>query len=233
MFDTIGPLARSVEDAALGLSLLEGKPAPDLRGARIKGARLAVLRTVAFDGIEDAPRAAFDAAIERLARAGAEITEIDAPEITDAMALSGPLYAPEAYGLWKDQIEANPDVMYPLVLKRFRAGEGFSAPDYVAAWDALERHRAAWAMRTAAFDAVLCPTIPILPPRIEDVLQDDDLFVERNLMALRNTRIGNLMNASVLTLPTPTPACGISLMAPPMGEHALLRLGSAAEAALA
>ncbi|MEM9579531.1 MAG: amidase family protein [Pseudomonadota bacterium] len=232
-FDTIGPLARSVEDAALCLSVLEGKPAPDLNGASLAGRRFAILNTVAMEEVEAAPMAAFESAVARLQTAGANVVHIDAPEIAEAMSLSGPLYAGEAYGLWKEQIEANPDVMYPLVLQRFRAGEGFTAPDYVAAWHRLEICRAQWAARTQAFDAVLCPTIPILPPTIRSVTEDDDCFVERNLMALRNTRIGNLMNASVLTLPTGTPHCGISLMAPPMGEHALLRLGIAAEAALA
>lgn len=233
MFDTIGPLARTVEDAALGLSLLEGKAAPDLRGADLRGTRLAVLKTVALDDVEAGPMTGFRAAIDKLAQAGARIDEIDAPEITDAMALSGPLYAGEAYGLWRTRIEANPEVMYPLILQRFKAGADFSAPDYVEAWHKLEQFREKWAARTAAYDAVMCPTVPILPPKIADVQADDAYFVERNLLALRNTRIGNLMNAAVLTLPTGVQSCGISFMAGPMEEHALLRLGTAAERALA
>ena len=233
MFDTIGPLARTVEDASLGLSILEGRPAADLRKASLTERRFAVLKTVALDGVEDAPMSGFQAAVERLGAAGATITEIEAPEIAQAMALSGPLYAGEAYGLWRARIEANPSVMYPLVLQRFRAGADFSAPDYVEAWATLERCRDAWRARVAAFDAVLCPTVPILPPTIAEVEADDSYFVERNLMALRNTRIGNLMDASVLTLPTGTRSCGISFMAPPMGEHGLLRIGAAAQAALA
>ena len=52
-------------------------------------------------------------------------------------------------------------------------------------------------------------------------------------MALRNTRIGNLLGLSALTLPLPEAGCGLMLMAQPFGEGALCRLGKAAEDALA
>ncbi|TVQ03346.1 MAG: amidase, partial [Roseinatronobacter sp.] len=48
-------------------------------------------------------------------------------------------------------------------------------------------------------------------------------------LTLRNTRIGNMLGLCVLTLPTAIPSVGISLMAPPMAEDRLLRLGAAAE----
>jgi len=49
---------------------------------------------------------------------------------------------------------------------------------------------------------------------------------------LRNTRIGNLMGLTALTLPTGIPSTGISLMCAPGSEERLLGLGLAAEAAL-
>jgi aspartyl-tRNA(Asn)/glutamyl-tRNA(Gln) amidotransferase subunit A len=90
-----------------------------------------------------------------------------------------------------------------------------------------------WRAATAAFDAVLIPTVPSLPPKMAAVAADPALFVAENLLALRNTRIGNLMGIPALTLPTGVPSTGISLLGPPMGEERLLRLGAAAEAALA
>jgi aspartyl-tRNA(Asn)/glutamyl-tRNA(Gln) amidotransferase subunit A len=56
--------------------------------------------------------------------------------------------------------------------------------------------------------------------------------VTENLLALRNTRIGNLLGLPVLTLPTSQPSCGISLMAGAGQEARLLRLGTAVEQAL-
>ncbi|KUJ85391.1 amidase [Ruegeria marisrubri] len=231
-FDTVGPLARSVEDAAQVLALLEGGTPADLRGASLKGRRFADLRTVARDDLREAPGKAHDAALQRLAAAGAEIVPLEVPELSEAMALSGALYTAEAYGLWRDVIEANPGAMYPEILERFRAGRMFSGPDYVAAWARLENCRAAWDAATAGFDAVLAPTAPILPPGRERLMNDHDYYVTENLLALRNTRIGNLMGLAALTLPAGTPGCGLMLLGHPNGEEALLRLGAAAEKAL-
>ncbi len=232
-FDTIGPLTRSVEDAAQMLAMLEGGRAPDLRGTALAGRRLAVLRTVAHDDVRDAPGAAFEAAVARLADAGAVIEPLDVPELAEVMPLSGVLYTAEAYGLWRDVIEANPDLMYEQVRERFRQGAQFSGPDYVAAWARLRAARKAWARATAGFDAVLCPTAPNLPPNVERLASDSEYYVTENLLTLRNTRIGNLMGLCALTLPTGTPSCGICLMGAPFSEEALLRVGAAAEAALA
>ncbi len=231
-FDTVGPLSRTVEDAALMLAAMEDGRAPDLTGATLSGLRLAVLETSAFDDIRDAPADGFQSAVERLGAAGAAITRIDVAQVAEALALSAILYTSEAYGTWKDVIEAAPDKMFPEILARFRSGAEFGAADYVAAWQTLDRCRAAYLAATAGFDAVLVPTSPILPPDIDRLNSDHDYYVTENLLALRNTRIGNLMGLAVLQLPTGVPCCGISLMGAPMSEERLLRIGAAAEQAL-
>jgi aspartyl-tRNA(Asn)/glutamyl-tRNA(Gln) amidotransferase subunit A len=232
-FDTVGPLCRSVEDAALMLAVLEGGKAADLRGATLEGARFLVLETVAMDDVRSAPRDGFDQAVERLRRAGAEIVRGEVPAVREAMALTPVLFATEAYGTWRDVIEANPGAMFPQILERFRGGKAFSGADFVAAWQTLDRLRKVWGAATAAYDAVLIPTAASLPPKVAAVAADPAFFAAENLLALRNTRIGNLMGLPVLTLPTGVPSTGISLMGRPMGEERLLRLGAAAEAALA
>ena len=231
-FDTVGPLCKSVEDAALLYAIMNGERAIDLTPGALKGRRLAILTTTALDDLRDDPRKGFDYAIQRFSDAGAEIFEIAVPELDTAMALAPILYGSEAYGTWKDVIEANPDVMFAEILARFRSGKDFSAADYVAAWHTLERCRAIYLEATAEFDAVLCPTCPITPPNVDRLLTDSAYYVTENLLTLRNTRIGNLMGLCVLTLPTGTPACGVSLMAAPRDERRLLRLGLAAELAL-
>lgn len=232
-FDTVGPLARSVEDAAHMLALLEGGAPADLRGASLQGRRFADLQTIAKDDLRDAPGKAYEDALERLKDAGAEIVPLEVPELAEAMGLTGIVYTTEAYGLWRDVIEADPDAMYPEILARFRIGAGYSGPDYVAAWSRLKACRTAWDAATAGFDAVLAPTAPILPPNLDRLMNDHDYYVTENLLALRNTRIGNLMGLAALSLPTGTPSCGLMMLGYPGSEEALLRLGSAAEAALA
>ncbi len=231
-FDTIGPLAHSVEDCALLLAAMQGGQPVDLTGADLSGARLAVLETVAMDGLRDAPARGFDDACQRLGRAGARVERLTAPEISEALSLTVPLFTGEAYGIWRDTIEAAPDKMFPRILERFRAGAEVFAADYVAAWRRLEVLRLIWAERVKGYDAVILPTSPILPPNADRLMTDQDYYVTENLLALRNTRIGNLMGLCVMTLPTSQPSCGISLMAPAFQEGRLLRLGAAAEHAL-
>ena len=168
----------------------------------------------------------------RLARAGARIERGVVPEVAEAMALTAVLFTSEAYGIWGKVIEAAPEKMFGRILERFRSGAAFSAAEYVAAWRRLHALRAVWAAAVAGYDAVLVPTAPILPPDAARLLSDDAYYVTENLLALRNTRIGNLMGGCALTLPTSEPSCGISLMAGPMQEERLLRLGAAAERAL-
>jgi aspartyl-tRNA(Asn)/glutamyl-tRNA(Gln) amidotransferase subunit A len=232
-FDTVGPLTRTVEDAALLMAALAGEPAPDLQGANLRGRRFAALKTVVLENIRDAPLAAYDNAVERLQAAGAQVEPLEVPELTDAMANAGPLLPGEVYGLWREVIEANPGAMYSEILERFRSGAAFSAPDYNAAWAQLEMARSAWDRAAAGYDAVIAPTAPILPPNLARLSADSVYYKTENLMALRNTRVGNLMGICALTLPTGVPSCGIMLMGAPDCEEALLRVGAAAEAALA
>lgn len=231
-FDTVGPLARTVEDAALLFAALGGTPAPDLMGADLRGRRFMVLDTVATEGLRDAPARAFADAVTRLEQAGAIVTHGTVPEVTEAMALSPILFTAEAYGVWRDVIEAAPDAMFAQIRDRFRIGTQYSAPDFVAAWQALHRLRAGWARAVAGFDAVFVPTTANLPPDAARLMTDAAYYVEENLLTLRNTRIANLMGTCALTLPTAVPSAGLTIIGSPGGEERLLRLGAAAEAAL-
>lgn len=232
-FDTVGPLTRTVEDAALLLAALEGGKPVDLRGASLKGLKFASLKTAVREDLDPQVEAAYMSVLERLQWAGAEIVAFDFPEVEEALALSPVLYAPEAYGTWKTEIEAAPDKMFPQILERFRGGKDVTAADFVAGWQVIQSIREKWNAATAGFDAVLCPTTANLPPNLEKLTDHGDYYVEANLKALRNTRVGNLLGLSVLTLPSGVPSCGVSLMGKPFGEEALLRIGAAAEEALA
>ncbi len=231
-FDTVGPIARSVEDCALLLAALEGGKTADLGGSTLTGTRLLLLETVALDDIRDAPAKGFDQAVQRLTLKGAKVERGNIPEVTEALALAGPLVTADAYGIWSKVIEADPDKMFPRILERFRIGGTIRAADYIAGWRRLEELRAMWLKRTAGYDAVILPTAPILPPDANRLMTDDNYYVTENLLALRNARIANLFGLCALTLPTSQPSCGITLMAAPWQEERLLRLGSAAERAL-
>lgn len=231
-FDVAGPIARTVEDCAELFALLRGEPVADLLAARAAGLRLMVLDGLPFEDARDAPVTAFQEALRRLGHAGASITHAAPPCVAEAMALAPVLFAPEAYGTWRDQIEDAPELMYPPILERFRGGREVPAADYIAGWQELARLRADWQAQVAGFDAVLLPTAPILPPEVNRLLTEPDFFARENLLALRNTRIGNLLGLPAISLPTGSPACGVMLMGRAGADRALLVTAAAVESAL-
>lgn len=232
-FDTVGPLCRSVPDAALSFAMLAGERPADLTGASLAGMRFAVPDAVVFDDIAPEPAAGFASAIARLERAGATMTTVSLPQFAPAIALTGYLYAPEAYAWWRDLVEAAPDKMYAQILQRIRLGRDVTAADHIAAWTRLRQLRVEYNAATAGFDAVLMPTSPVLPPNLARLIADDAYYKAVNLIALRNTRIGNLLGLASLSLPTGTSSCGIMFNTAPGTEGRLLRIGEAAAQALA
>lgn len=232
-FDTLGPLCRSVADAAAITAVMADRPAPDLTGASVAGARILVDEGAAMEGVEEAPRRAFEASLARLEAAGAVLTRAPIPEFAEALALSKALVVGEAWAQWSGLIAERGDRMFHQVRRRFEVGSDVTLPEYWEARRKMMAIRAAYAARTAGFDAVAAPTSPILPPSVSRLLEDEAYFERSNLMALRNTRIGNLLGSCALTLPTGEPGCGLMLMGAAFAEGALCRLGAGAERALA
>lgn len=231
-FDTIGPLCRSVEDAGHLLAAMTGGTAPDLKNTTLAGRHFAICKTSALDDVEPTVMKGFEAAVAKLATAGAKITELDIPFMPEALGLSSVLFTGEAYAQWKTEIEANPDAMFPEILERFRIGLNHSAVDYVRAQKRMMQLRTEYSALTAPFDAVLLPTSPVMPPNVKRLETDSDYYQRVNLLALRNTRIGNLMGLCALTLPTDEKSVGLMALSAPFSESKLLRIGNVMEATL-
>lgn len=232
-FDTVGPLCRSVEDASLMLAALEASKPVDLGGASLKGMRFAALQTVVLGDVAEACMHGYTAALDKLTAAGAEIVPLDVPELDRAFAMSLPLYTADAYANWRDLVEANPEKMYAQILDRVRSGKDVLAHDYLALWDELRGIRDVYAHATAGFDAVLCPGAANMPPNVERLATDPDYYLTQNLLTLRNTRVANLMGLASLALPTGVSSVGMLLNVAGGDDARLLRIGAAAERALA
>lgn len=231
-FDTVGPLAHSVEDCAALFGLMLGRPGPDLAGASLAGAKILVLESLALDQVREGPAKGFDDALDRLARGGAQIRRLNFPAMAEVMSVGSQLLPPEAWSNWGALIESAPEKMFRPILDRFRGGAAMSAADHLAGWRRLRQLRTDFAAAVGGADAVVLPTSAILPPKVDRLLADPAFFVSENILALRNTRLGNLLDQAVLTLPTSVPSAGISLMVPNGQDERLLRLGAAAERAL-
>ncbi|MBX2853700.1 MAG: amidase [Rhodobacteraceae bacterium] len=238
--DTVGPLTRTVEDAALLYAVLAKRPAPDLTSTNLNGAAFYIAETVMLDDVAPELLEAFETSVERLAQAGARITRGPAPEFSEVLSIAashGAIVNTEGYAVWREAIEARPNDIYPMIRERFRSGAGYRADQIDFTRLEIQRLQRAYLARTAGFDAILSPTTPNHAPRITDIADDEAVYVRENLAALRNTRLGNLLGLCSLALPTAATPSGLpaSLMltAAPFAEPALLRLGAAAEYALA
>ncbi|MEM0921661.1 MAG: amidase [Pseudomonadota bacterium] len=233
-FDTPGPLTRTVEDAALLFDAMRGVTTA-LPEAGLP-ARLLLPETHVMDDLDPAVAEAFGVAISALSAAGVTITRAEVPELAESAALlseRGGVLGTEVWDQWGPTIEANPEMMYHQIEARFRGNAGFTAED--AAYSRGEQARLARALcaRIEEHGMLVMPTSPTLPPLIARLLADDAYYTAVNLLALRNTRQGNLLGLSSLTLPTAAPMVGVMLMAPPGGEPDLIRAGRAMEGILA
>ncbi|MCP5088542.1 MAG: amidase [Rhodobacteraceae bacterium] len=226
-FDTVGPLCRTVEDAANIHAVLQAEAPVDLTGADLSGTHFAVCKTLVLDDLEGEVADAFDASLSAIGAAGAKISEIELPSVSEIMLLSGCLFTTEAYATWQTEIEAHPELMYHEILERFSAGRNFTGVEYVASQKKMLYLRREYYRQTMEYDAVLMPTSPLLPPNRKRLESDSQYYINANLLALRNTRVGNLMGLCGLNLPTGRPSCGLMVLGAPFSERKLLRLGAA------
>ncbi len=195
--DSFGPMARSVAACELAWQIMAGRDSVPSAPAR---ARLVIPRNFGFDEIDPRVAAGFEAVRNVLSNAGFEIIERDLACI-DLYKHVPPwqMTSVESRAYYEDHFRATPGQFDPRVHARMARADELSA---VAYRQTLNR-RAAF---IAAFrqelgdDMLLLPTTPILPPKIED-LADDDTFNRLNLLALRNPSLGNVADACGIALP--------------------------------
>lgn len=236
--DTVGPLCRSVADAGALLSVMAARTPIDLAGASLDGAVFLVCESVVWDQADAVVEEAVKAAIARLEAAGARVEWGPVPEfdaIDDVLNRHGGVVTAEGYVAWRDMIDNHGDQIDPAVYERFVQGRDMSAADVETVRAAIRALTPALFERMAGYSGMLAPTTPILPPPIADVANDLDAYRVLNGLALRNTRLGNMLPCCALTLPCPDTdvPVGLMLMAPAGDDARLLRVGAGIEAVLA
>lgn len=239
-FDTIGPLARNVADAAALFSLLSGERPPDIEGADLSHAVFWLPGGIAWSGLDDGVGEALELAIRRLLHAGARIVEHPLPELDEIDALA---WAPgasrlvaEAHALWSGMLAAHEKDIYPPVFERVMAGAALTANGILKADRAREEISRRYLAATSGVDAVLMPAVAITPPPLARLETGGPDYFAANRMALRNTTIGNQLGLCAITLPAGYDAAGIPvglmLQSAPHTEEKLLRTARAVERVL-
>src|SRR5688500_18110937 len=218
--DSVGPLTRSVEDAALVHQALQGaddddettagiEPADVLRGLRdgVQGLRLAFAESVFFDGVDAEVEAAVRATGDVFRSLGAHVGRMQLPEVTEAFGEQRRVLfiAAEGCAVNARLLDERFKELDPVVANRMIAGRSLSAPDYFAVmrqWAALRRRLR---HTLADVDALLVPTTmaPARPVAVIDATPE--AYAEHNLKYLRNTALGNILNLCAVSVP-----CGFS-----------------------
>ena len=234
--DTLGPITRTVEDAWHMWRALAGQPPAAFAPQKVAKLRFLAPITILQEDLDPEVRKAFARGCEKLAALGASVEPRDLPvlgEIGAARARYGSFAGLESLALYEDLIEREGDQIDPRVTSRILKQRGRTATDYIRLTYERKRIQAAFWEACAPFDAVLAPTVAILPPKMDD-LEDDARYFGANSRVLRNTSAFNFLGTPAVSVPCDTSSGGLSaglmIATRPYEEHLALSVASALEA---
>jgi len=251
--DTVGPIAKRVEDAALfydeigdldrigfaALAMLGEAPAASLIGQKIRGLRIGVSRPFFFDRLTPGVERALNDALKALKKLGAKIIEAPWADAGAARAASFIINRVETIGVHEQGLREHPELYAPELLLRLETNLLYPAIGYVQA----HRARAAVQYSMAALftnhqlDALVAPACP------GTAVLADDLYVdyangEREPVTLAYTRLTMPFNATgqpVLSVPCGFDEnnlpIGMQIVGRPYDEAGICRIGHAFEQA--
>lgn len=248
--DSVGPLTRRVEDAALCYQAMLGADPAD-RSTRdfetqdavvgladgVKGLRIGVAEGVFWEQVDPEVAQAVRDSAEVLAGLGARVESFDFPEAAAALAANPGSMISGVEACYNHDRLLGPDFDdYDSVLtERIAFGRKTAAADYVRAIETCLSLRNDAARRIADFDAFLAPSTAIPAKPLAEVDASLESYNRLGPLYSRNTSVGNLLGLCGLSLP-----CGFSgdglpiglmIHGKPRAEAMVLRVGQAYEEA--
>ena len=243
--DHVGPLAATVEDAAIVLQAIARYDAADNSAADVpvagyvsalregpKALRVGVPRKYFYDDLDPEVASAMEHALRGIGTLVTEMREVQLEVPTDRT-----LQAAESYAYHAENVAKNPERYQPETLRRIRSGEKISAAEYIQRRHDLEEARRRICAVFADVDVVVMPTMPMAAPAIADLKADPEALRPAELKLLRNTRPFNVWG-----LPAISVRCGFTQGGLPIGlqiagphwrEDLVLQLAHAYEQATA
>lgn len=245
--DNVGPLARTARDCARVMRVISGhdpddptssaEPVPDYEAALtgdVRGLRIGVPTSYFFDGIEDAPQAAFDAAMAVLQARGALIVPVDLPHMDAIAAYGGVVSRCEGAALHAQWMRERPQDYAVHLSGRLYGGLGLPAAYYV---EALNRRgailRSFAAEVFAACDVFATPTLRSRVPTLAetDIDSGAEGAIEAFMAVSANTRPINYLGLPSVSVPCGFDADGLpigfQIQGRPFGEARILRVADA------
>ena len=224
--DHVGPITRSVEDAATMLEAIAGAdecdPAsfgkPGQRFVRdlkkgLSGLRIGVPRQYFFERLQKEVRWNVLAAIGILEQNGAELRQVDLKLTGETARLAGEITLAEALLYHSNWLQKRPDDYGPDLRLRLKEGMEIKALTYLRALEARQAYAAEFDFALEGVDLLVAPTLPMGAPRLED----QEILLGRSmenvrLALLRLTRPGNLTGLPAISVP-----CGLTSEGLPAG----------------
>jgi aspartyl-tRNA(Asn)/glutamyl-tRNA(Gln) amidotransferase subunit A len=248
--DHLGPMTRTVQDAALMLQVIagydpqdatsSGLPVPDYSANISAGAaalRLGIPRDYFYDNLHPEIQAAVGSALSVLKKLTAGQSDVP-PLATNATysSLLDPYRAvlsAEAYAYHQEYVAKTPDLYQPETLKRIRAGADGAASAYILSRRQLDSMRRSAPQAFDGADLLITPTSPVPPFTIAELLADLNTLRTKELLMLHNTRPFNALGLPTISIPCGFTSArlpiGMQITGPPGSEAMVLCLAYAYE----
>lgn len=211
--DTIGPLARTAEDAWALYLAMTAEPHRPLAQAP---ARLTLLAptTLLTDDLDDATLTGFEQGLARLEALGHHVRREPLPILMEAPAAYsrfGSFASHEVWALYQGLFESRRHDFDPHVADRVYLYANRPSSDYIRLNYARADFQRRFWPSLSGVDAVVGPTIPHVPVRIAEVLTDDEAYHRENSRILRNTAPFNVLGSPAVSVPVATTVDGLSI----------------------
>jgi amidase len=155
--DTVGALARTVEDAARAVAVMAGRPAL-LQLAEIEHPKIAIWRSSSLEHAEPDMTDCIEETAKRLSTAGASVSDIEPPPVfAEADAAHHEIEYFEMGRALAFELQAFPGLLSPALRKRVEAEQACHAEVYDRKRSIARDCRAALASLFETFDAILTP----------------------------------------------------------------------------
>ncbi|MBM7774400.1 aspartyl-tRNA(Asn)/glutamyl-tRNA(Gln) amidotransferase subunit A [Actinokineospora baliensis] len=228
--DHVGPITRTVADAALVLPALSGRPEPTLT-PNVTGLRIGIPRNHYFDRVHPEVAAAVHTALTHLESLGAHLIDVEIPMARYVLPINWAIMGPEATAYHEPTLRGTPELYTPEIHVLLEAGLLLPVTDYIRAQRAQTLMRQKWLEVLETVDIVAAPTTPVtaIPVDQQDVTWPDGVTETVSVTYVRLSSPANITGLPALSVPVGLDGAGLpigmQLIGRPFAESVVLGAG--------